>query len=400
MKLHDINNYITDWIYLERYVNDGSDHQYKNQNDVPYKFQPRSNTEYIEVKSLIGTKKSSWNEKINETEFPIHPYMSKYYENQGYKFTNTFLRAIPSSSTRSLFINDIEPYFLKFDLPVKISRFERHLVKSDMLFSKQIDDIFKNWNQTNSNFGFGVLRETSGGYFKDKLGREPSYIKRAIKPTWLTSAVPKGPYYMIPSFSLISRDSKKPNDFPLVVQLAQNSGINAVDFTFEYILKPIFDFWNLLASEGLIWEMQGQNTLLVINKIGMPCGIVIRDYDAVYINTEIRNNSNDKTPYIKHTLKDKQSLMERNSLVFDHRLCKQNLMRIISCIGQHYGQKVTVMLVNKVQAYMDDHMDYNLTANLPPTHWYTYPDVMFTHKIKTIQKPNPPLRKIKHNIIV
>ena len=392
MKLADISHYIASWQYLERYVNSGSDHRYRYQNDISHQFHPRSNIPFIDVHFLADISYTTLGALRSIPGFPIHPHILSQYKESGYQIISSSKKAVPTSSTRTVFIEDEHPYFLKLDLPVTISRFDRRLVKSDVVYSRYIDDALSRIKlDSEHQVGFGYFQETGGGFFTDIHCREPAFLEREITPTWITQNVHSS-IFMVPVFTLISRDPLDDTD-PILIQMIQANRADPVDFTLRLVIEPIFDYWNLLASRGILWEMQGQNTILAINDSFQPVGVVIRDNDAAYINYTLGHPLHQGIDYNKHGLKDDSALSKRASLIFDHRVCKQNLLRLIQCIDTFYGQEVGSILKGKTIDYIDRTLHASIKGSLPDMQWYTYSEVAFENGAVTELKQDPPLRR-------
>lgn len=378
-------------MYLERYVNDGSDHKFKDQSDVPVEYQPRSKQNYICIYRLADDY-TKQDDTLPQDFYPIHPFTAKVYRELGQKVKQTDFKGIPTSSTRTVLISNDDfkhSYLVKLDLPLKISRFDRSVAKSDVIFSQQINEEL--WSlRIDSDASIGTFVETGGGFTTLRDGRQVGYITRELIPRWFTHP-PQDTFFLVPSFSLISHDANHPNDTPLLIQLI-NQAKNPKKYVLEVIMLPLLDYWFALARRGLIWELQQQNTLFVMNKDKQTIGVVSRDFDGVYIDAIHREKIGLSSNFVKHTLDKSEDLTLRYSLTFDHRVCKQNLVRMLVCIAEYLGEDLANSIKTDLTDYIDKNLPRNVREALPKDAWYTCPEVMFQDEIETIVVPHPPLR--------
>lgn len=390
MQLNDYHDYLTHWMYVERYVNDGSDHRFRFQSEVPYRYRPKSNVATFPIYTLIS-KFSKAEHLLPEDFYPVHPFTARLYRDSGHMVVKSPYRGIPTASTRTMLIsnNDFKDcLFVKLDLPVVISRFNRAISKSDVEFSSQVNHELANLKLP-VGAACGTLPEVGGGYTKLNDGRESGYLVRELQPHWFAQKPRR--YYLLPAFSLTSSDPGEPEHIPFLVQILKRSP-HPAEVLLKKIIIPLLDYWFLLAERGILWELQQQNTLFVIDHNYQPLGVVSRDYDAIYIDEAQRAAAGLANGFIKHTLHNDWERRRRYSLTFDHRLCKQNILRIITCCQERYGVKFTERLKSDVKNYIHQTMPANVRQALPEKYWFTCPETMFTKGIEMVQVAHPPLR--------
>lgn len=397
MNLTDLHSPLEDWLYLERYVNIGSDHKFWLELDIPRQFHPLSDTVDFHLYQIDNLEYSRMG-KVSTDYFPIHPAINSLYLSQGYSTTETSAKYAPSSSARTLFSRDGKG-FVKVDLPLKIGRFNRRLVKSDVIFSQQIDATITQIREQAKphGIGFGILREIGGGFFTDTTGREPAFIEREMTPYWITKPdKPASRLFMVPLFSLPAQDPKGKCK-PLLIQIIDKHNKNPIQFILQSIIIPLIDAWHTLAKYGILWEMQSQNTLFALDANYLPHGVVIRDNDAAYINSFLSSPTDPplRDSYIKHVIGLRGESIERTSLSFDHRLCKQSIQQLVTCFATHYGESSADELSKLITEYVDSSLNEAIVANLPKNKWYTHPPIMFHgNKPLTTAIPIPLFRTI------
>ncbi len=392
MQITNYTDYISDWMHLERYVNSGSDHKFKNQSDVPQLYRPGSQTQSFQLMSLAGNSHIKEEDLLPEGIYPVHPYTSKIYQSIGHTLESTSYNLVPTSSTRTMLIYKDDPanaFFVKLDIPVKISRFNRAISRSDVVFSSQIDAEITR-THFDSEFAFGIFREVGGGHTILNDGRNAGYLVRELYPTWLTDNKP-GKYFLVPSFSMISPDIQTPQEPPLLIQILRKSD-NPTLTLCEKIIFPLLQFWFALADRGMLWEMQQQNTLFVLDADHNPIGIVIRDYDGTYLDAASRQELGLDTLFIKHLLWNNDDRTIRYSNIFDHRVCKQNILRLINCYGEHFSAQEAAEVKAHVSAYIEKNMPKRMASILPQNRWYTVPETLFKEGIQMQESASPPFR--------
>src|ERR1051325_500780 len=98
MKLPSNSDNIKFWMYLERYVNDGSDHKFRHQSEIPLKYQPGALRSSIPIYSLDSEFYKS-ESILPDNFYAVHPYTADLYRNMGHKVSKSKYRAVPTSST-------------------------------------------------------------------------------------------------------------------------------------------------------------------------------------------------------------------------------------------------------------------------------------------------------------
>lgn len=195
------------------------------------------------------------------------------------------LKAVPTSSSRSVIIDDIEVNFHsdKLNLPRKISRYYRNLgpktIAHSVTLSKDLEHLHFN--------KFAYLPETIGVAFptvNDQRGW--GFIVREVVPRPVVS----DKRLLIPFFALYADNPVIPNGDPLLISLIKSSKENPKNYILNRILFPLIESFIIgIKQRGILMELHGQNTLLEVNSKLLPTRIVHRDLDN-FVDCGIRKS--------------------------------------------------------------------------------------------------------------
>jgi len=285
------------FIYLERYVNEGSRtySALSERFDGNEKYHPVHGVRAFRVPCIQVPKEKVaifldspntqlLNRYIQEDTIlmPIHPEIFKDdrvpFIKELRNYSQTSVLVAPAASTRTV-LTVAKPHFIKLHYPRYISRFIRRMTKNIIQNSVEVSKGLSHISAPH----FGFLPETIGIAF----GEGPQSWGFIIRET-LARPMLDEKRFLIPLFALYSRDLKKSRDLPLIIQLIELHEQDPVKFTLEYIMKPIIKIWCLSLKEaGFLFEMHGENTLLELNDQRFPVRIVYRDLD-IDIDIEMR----------------------------------------------------------------------------------------------------------------
>jgi siderophore synthetase component len=122
---------------------------------------------------------------------------------------------------------------------------------------------------------------------------------------------------LVPYFSLYSRDLKRPDDLPLLVQLIRSLDADPTSFALKEVLLPVIDCWaGVLKEKGLLLESHGQNLLLELDREGRPRRVVHRDLD-VWFDPSIRQARGLAMPFLGEGVGAEHPREQYLSLIYD-----------------------------------------------------------------------------------
>ncbi|MFG1946558.1 IucA/IucC family C-terminal-domain containing protein [Nonomuraea sp. NPDC048826] len=193
------------------------------------------------------------------------------------------LTVVPSANARTVFVERIggepvEPHFVKLHYPRRLSRFTRRLRRP--IISVQL------WvAEELSAAGLPVLPEVAAGV----LGADPAeswgFLVRETRPRGPAAATPR---FTVPLFALYGQDVRRPDDPPLVAQLAARSGEDPAGWLAGRVIAPMVRLWlEAVSATGCVPEPHGQNTLVAFDPDGRRTAILYRDC-GVYVDPATR----------------------------------------------------------------------------------------------------------------
>lgn len=218
--------------------------------------------------------------------------------------------AAPTASTRTVLAvgPEVAPHCLKLHYPVRISRFNRGLLRRNIQNSVAIT---AEMAQVQSE-RFAYLPDTLGFAFGTDE-KAWGFLVREVIPRPLIAD-----RSLIPCFALYGRDIHAPDDPPLLVQMIAQLRVDPAAFVINAIIIPIIAAWCWGARRGLLLESHAQNTLLEIDRDFRPTRIVHRDFD-IWIDTETRRRADLGLPFPGVGLVPDagQSMEQYYSIVYD-----------------------------------------------------------------------------------
>lgn len=321
-KISNFNKYI----YLERYVNNGSPSGFTYINSTSEGTRPQDdfstfNVYLIKLKNFVTEDFGDISQLcLKQNEIIIHPDCYENYKD--FVEYKKEIPAIPLASMRTVYIPTYK-VFVKLQYDKMLGRIERRINNRRAKHSLGVSQIIINNFQVNNNMYFMV--ETGSRIIKNNeisIGMTVRSIDLFPKLT--------DDYLLIPAFSLFGKDKNAPNDLSILEQIYRVQKQNPNEFVFNSFLKPAIElFFNLLLSTGLIIEAHAQNILFVLinNKID---GIVLRDFESIDKDLEIgiEYNSFFDTKY-KCFSSSFREYNKRHSFMFDFKLGKYLLEPII-----------------------------------------------------------------------
>lgn len=352
MKLKLITKNSDSFIYLDRYVNGGSRtySPHSTTNDIDIHFSPTGPYKSFKLPFFefnlneVNLFKSDLYKEENyklvsgkKIFFPVHPEITndpilKNEYNLQNKIPSFFLDASPSSSTRTIQVkslNDKDP-FLKLHLPKRVSRFVRNL--RDYHISQSLKVTNELLNIKDKTFGF--LPDIMGASLGQHKGSWGFLLREERAYPYVSE-----PRFLLPMFSLFSKDIESENDEPILVQIIHHLGVNPAEFTLNKILFPMIKIWatNVL-TRGLVFPAHAQNVLLEINQDFAPTRIVYRDLDA-HIYKEIRTDKNLHLDFTENRLGHDNPEEQKKflSLVYDSFIGHHLFDYLAKTLNEHFG---------------------------------------------------------------
>ena len=343
-------------IYADRYLNEGT-RTYSNHSDyteAQEEYRPNSKHSQFDLavfevprdQMLIYTanpsttlaKKYFADDKIL---FCIHPQTLKEQPDDLYvRHTQSIgtphksTTVCPSSSTRTLYVQDDEPFHaIKVHFPFRISRYGRRM--RDEVLEQAINisiELERGIHHLDGQFAF--LREVIGVAHKNLRPTSPrgenwGYLVRDMKPF-----PPDGnERNLIPGFALYGKDFFEPKKTPLLFDLIGDR--EPKKFVIEDIMFPIIRHWvGCFKHFGFLLEPHGQNVLLEVDKSRKIKRIVHRDLS---LGIDMRRRHDIGLPDGKLNAYNRMESAEFCSITYDKYLGGHFFDRIVACCQEKYS---------------------------------------------------------------
>lgn len=356
------------FIFLERYVDRGSYHQYAHYSEVSKQYRPVDGDPDFALPYLIlspekvkifavnpDSRVSNWITENGQVKFFIHPDMVDIhgqFEQRSVISQENFqgtISARPTASTRTVQVSPdnklgIPPFMIKLDLEKVISRFMRELDKKRVQFSLQVSTaLHQAATSLKCPSSLGFLPETFGACLEFKDGHSIGYLVREFNPRPATTTRET----LVPLFALFSPNKANPYGDLLIYQLLENimhkhQLVDPSETLLQYVFRPCLESWAYLAYNcGLLPERHAQNGLLSLDSEGIPVRVVDRDFQGFNVDITTRREKGLSTDFCHHVIDpDKRSVVL--SRCYDHRMGFQVFDPILEVVAQRYGEDVRV----------------------------------------------------------
>lgn len=385
------------YIYMERYVNDGSPSGLHNSTSKktcpkgPYK---KFGLKLIEFDKDIqsqdfGQNQFGW---FFENTMLLHPDMlySPIIKRLAGRFKIVdHIHVAPTSSGRTvLFLKTLDG-FAKLSYDKILGRMFRQMHKNSVLASREVSCALASVAKSGRlNPSFSFLKEDFGRVcylpYKDDSLYEWGVTFRDYMP--YPPSLDKHEY-LVPFFSLFSLDRFHPEDLPILCQLFQKQNKTVEDFLFCDLLAPLYScYFDVLINCGIGLEAHAQNTMLTIDSTCRINRIVAKDLESADRDLPLMNHLGmthdiQSQPY-KCLYKDQYNYQIMHSFMFDFKLGEYIVTPVIECMKQYYRldeQK----LINRLKDHNAEFIS-KLPEDYFPDVWYSY-----TAKVHEPDKKRP-----------
>lgn len=273
--------------YLERYVNDGSPSGFSDVYTSSATTAPFGDSPSFTLAELGGVadrvvwRAGSKPDSLAQVGFLLHPDMADDKNFYGYQLTSG-PRVTPTASARTVRLVDQGTEFIKLTYRGLIGRIERQLgvrqAKSAIEVSRVILETLREARGLSDYFGFMPENFAEVIELSDERGPyQWGYLVRDAEP------FPKRKdAFVIPAFSLFSRDRGSPRDPILLEQFVDASGLKAREFVIDGLIAPLIRaYFELVVRRGLQLEAHAQNVLFGFASDFTPQRVIARDAESV-----------------------------------------------------------------------------------------------------------------------
>lgn len=411
MLLHNLTSNFDSLLHLERYVNKGSPSGFTYTYAVSERYDPRHPEKYFELPCINIAKDSciffpssnsgSSNFFVNDKVlFPVHPDMlseaiANFKANGIQELGERVqIKAAPTASMRTVLAHTLEgPIYIKLHYNGIIGRINRGLPLAKAKAGVEITNILKNTTYLPQSFSF-FPEETA---ISTKCAHRASEFGVILRNS---QAYPtkNGEIYLIPFFSLTSKDLLAPNDPFLLPQICDFHK-SPLDI-FEKIISLVIESYLFLVFEnGLIPEINAQNILLEVNEDYFPQRIVLKDLMGWEKDLTIRDElglSNNFASYPYKCIKKENGKIYyvRHSFSYDFKLGHYIFNDLIDCITKHYSIESEVLYKVIRNSFAKFAKGREFKYFRPWNKWYSHPKCLLTKERPYLKNSNPKARSI------
>ena len=334
----------TNFLYLERYVNDTKG-DFINFSDVDPRYSPECgvvgfDAPFVRVKhDMLTIFQDQPSSEVFEAIFEDDTALFVWHPDipSPFKVVDGHIMVSPTSSTRTLLTRKLPHNFMaKTDLDKRHFRFIRRLKGSSVEHSISINRDIRLATETGAIPFYAYLPEVIGLVYGD-MQTGTGVLYRELQPRPLVQA----PRVLVPYFALYSSDSFFPQDKPLMFDLIErNNAYDPVQFFVEVLIGLIQDTWAyFVANRALLPELHGQNTCLEIDANGVPTRLVHRDFQSLY-SDRVRRDMLSLPQFKKHHVGEEDNITKEQqySLIFDHFISNYLFMRMVNTFVALYPQ--------------------------------------------------------------
>lgn len=412
MILENINfNSSTDFLYLERYVNDGSPSGFTDTYTTSFLTSPR---ERFQSFHLCGIK---FHEEIAVQEFGIKPeglndewhlliHPDMLYNPSNNKFFSQTkeikidaVRVSPTSSCRTVKLLEGNEWFIKLHYQGLIGRVDRQLTINHALSAVEVTDFIKNGIDSNKLPCFFYLQKEPYAKVANIKVKNNSFEWGMVYRAPNTYPLIEKRNFLLPAFSLFSLDRLSPNDPTLLEQLIQKQNKKVEDYLFEDIICPIYDaYFSLLLNLGIQLECHSQNTLFAIDENYKIIGMVARDAESIDKDISLMDDKNIghnfKTTVYKCRYRTNYKYFIMHSFMFDFKLGEYLISPIIDDAFKKFSINKNKLIL-KIREFNETYI-IQLPKDFFPNDGKWYKNTKRVHKKngrqKYVGKNNPKFR--------
>jgi len=372
------------YIYLERYVNDGSPSGFTEIHTTSNRTNPFLGEERFPLlefqDSDIECTSFGEHELFKRDVNYAHPDSidSEILKSAGRQLKESSLIVSPASSGRTMLLRNSQySGYLKLTYDVgRLGRVDRQLAYNNCLSSYEItNQIKKAIIENKLPPFFAILLESASKITKLSVSNN-TYEWGVIFREAIAYPYSNNNVVLIPGFSLFGKDRKNPNDEFLINQFIELSNIPPRDYLIDLLKMIVECHWKLVLNCALIHECQAQNCLFELNEDFQIERVVIIDMDSVdkdiptakYLGLDINWDS----PYGMLN-KDNYRYSTRASTMYDWKLGEYVLSPLIKVVALKYGLDI-LSIENEIKSFVKNNFINNLPADYFPLdgNWYSH----------------------------
>lgn len=399
MRLAELRPTHASFMYLERYVNDGSPSGFSFMNTPGPGFRPFDAIELFELPifdcAASGGVNAGGIPTLARGELPVHPEMAHQFEAALGRGPHRRLPAVATSSGRTLLvIAHGVPFYAKVAYHRLLGRVTRKMTRAHVLSAIEVSAAYESSIAAGRMpDSFHIYRERCGLYFSDAmLLSDWGYVERDIAP------YPPGQFIEVPAFSLIAipRDG---GPSLLAELLDATASLRTAEGFVAHFVQPLIDlYFSSVIVLGLQPEAHAQNVVFLLDDCYFPVGTALRDMESVDKDLpllEALDFAYHFTPTrYKFLLKDAGNYQIMHSFMYDFKFGEYLLGPLVDAWAACAGSTSVLDLEERIRSYVQDQLAALPEDFFPDCVWYDYDAVVHegspTRQYR--QHPNPRFR--------
>lgn len=385
MKLKDLHS---NSVYLERYVNNGSPSGYSIRCSTSERTNPFKGTEYINPYFCYSDKSSFIdlgnipnirNEYDDNTNWIlVHPDMKGHpiFNNIGLKLELAKnIKLIPTASARTLMLSgsNYQGYF-KLHYDGTIGRLERKLQYKEAISGFEISQILASLiDDGKLDYRLTFLPETGARVLKVN-NQEWGMVWRDKRPYGCCDKVK----YIIPVFSLFSKDRNNPQDSTLLEQIITEGFYDPTTYVVDYLINPIIEcYFSLLKNAGIQGEWHAQNLLIGFDENFYPQKIITRDLESMDKDLTLIETFNLPFHFLSSPYKcissSREDYQKKHSFMFDFKLGEYIIQPLLNFLQSVFFISTDTLIPSIMDC--SENQIRSLPSDFFPKQWYGYKNV-------------------------
>lgn len=384
MKLNDLQN---DIIYLERFVNNGSPSGYSIRRTTSKDTNPFRGAEYINPyicyadKSYFidfGVIPNIYTCPDSESWVLVHPDMAlrPIFTNSNLCLkTAENIKLVPMASARTLMLieSDYHGYF-KLHYDGTIGRLKRKLQYKEAMSGYEISKIIESLIDSGKLDKRLTLLPEIGARVLKVNDQEWGMLWRDAKPYGDCSGVK----YIVPLFSLFSKDRYNPQDLTLLEQIITEKFYDPTTYVIDYLINPIIEcYFSLLKNAGIQGEWHAQNLLIGFDENFYPQKIIARDLESMDKDLTLIEwyglPYQFKSKPFKCIDSSREDYQKKHSFMFDFKLGEYVIQPLLLFLQSRYFISSDTLIPSIKDCSKNQIKD--LPDGFFPKQWYGYKNV-------------------------
>jgi len=401
---------VSDQLYMERYINDGSPSGFSDITSSHPTKAKSINKHFYLIGLLFSDKVNiqDYGEKpafIDKWQMLAHPDMIYTPENNALltectKFDLTAILVSPTSSIRTVKALDKNGWFLKLHYDGLIGRNVRKLELQHAVSAVEVSKIIeKSIDAHKLPKKFFIQREPFARIIDLQDEQQKLYEWGIVLREPFAYPFNDKVKSLIPAFSLFSKDPKNPNHKSILTQLIEKQTKSVEDFLFEDLIAPVFEsYFELLLKCGLQLECHAQNTLFVIDENFKVLGMVAKDMESIdkdiSLMADLKISQSIETMNYKCLRKSDYNYQIMHSFMFDFKLGEYLISPIIDDVIKNFPTFNAKSFIEKIKEFNKVYIAKLPKGFLPANRWFSDKKEIRdrSKKKEYVENPNPKYR--------